>query len=74
MDFKENPAIYIQKAKIISIRDLAVNIEVNLNAVQRSYDFCHRVKLLPIKEAWVISGLSNFWKMNCRWLICILAN
>jgi len=55
MDFKENPAIYIQIAeyvceqillkkwklgeKIISIRDLAVNMEVNPNTVQRAYDF-----------------------------------
>lgn len=54
MEFKENPAIYIQIAeyvceqillkkwklgeKIISIRELAVQIEVNPNTVQRGYD------------------------------------
>jgi len=55
MEFKENPAIYIQIAeyvceqillkkwklgdKIISIRDFAVKMEVNPNTVQRAYDF-----------------------------------
>jgi DNA-binding transcriptional regulator YhcF (GntR family) len=55
MEFKETPAIYIQIAefvceqillkkwklgdKIISIRDLAVSMEVNPNTVQRAYDF-----------------------------------
>ena len=55
MEFKENPAIYIQIAeyvceqillkkwklgdKIVSIRDLAVTMEVNPNTVQRAYDF-----------------------------------
>ena len=57
MEFKENPAIYIQIAeyvceqillkkwklgdKIISIRELAVQIEVNPNTVQRAYDLLH---------------------------------
>ena len=55
MEFKETPAIYIQIAeyvceqillkkwklgdKIISIRDLAITMEVNPNTVQRAYDF-----------------------------------
>ena len=55
MEFKENPAIYIQIAeyvceqillkkwklgdKIISIRELAILMEVNPNTVQRAYDF-----------------------------------
>jgi GntR family transcriptional regulator len=55
MEFKENPAIYIQIAeyvceqillkkwklgdKVISIRDLAVSMEVNPNTVQRAYEF-----------------------------------
>lgn len=55
MDFRDNPAIYIQIAeyvceqillkkwklgdKIISIRELAVTLEVNPNTVQRAYDF-----------------------------------
>jgi DNA-binding transcriptional regulator YhcF (GntR family) len=54
MEFKDNPAIYVQIAeyvceqillkkwklgeKIISIRDLAVQMEVNHNTVQRAYD------------------------------------
>jgi GntR family transcriptional regulator len=55
MEFKETPAIYIQIAeyvceqillkkwklgdKVISIRDLAITMEVNPNTVQRAYDF-----------------------------------
>ena len=55
MDFREQQAIYLQIAdyvsenillkkwppgqRMISIRDLAVTIEVNPNTVQRSYDF-----------------------------------
>ena len=55
MEFKETPAIYIQIAqyvceqillekwklgdKLISIRDMAVNMQVNPNTVQRAYDF-----------------------------------
>ena len=55
MEFREKQAIYLQIAeyvceqilldkwnpedKIISIRDLAVELEVNPNTVQRSYDF-----------------------------------
>ncbi len=66
MDFKENPAIYIQIAeyvceqillkkwnlgdKIISIRDLAVNMEVNPNTVQRSYDFLQQREIITNKR------------------------
>ncbi len=66
MDFKENPAIYIQIAeyvceqillkkwklgdKIISIRDLAVNMEVNPNTVQRAYDFLQQRNIITNKR------------------------
>lgn len=66
MDFKDNPAIYIQIAeyvceqillkkwalgeKIISIRDLAVNMEVNPNTVQRSYDFLQQREIITNKR------------------------
>src|SRR4051812_48017718 len=66
MDFKENPAIYIQIAeyvceqillkkwklgeKIISIRELAVNIEVNPNTVQRSYDLLQQREIITNKR------------------------
>jgi len=66
MDFKENPAIYIQIAeyvceqillkkwnlgdKIISIRDLAVSMEVNPNTVQRSYDFLQQREIITNKR------------------------
>ena len=62
MEFKENPAIYIQIAeyvceqillkkwklgdKIISIRDLAVMMEVNPNTVQRAYDFLQQQDII----------------------------
>jgi GntR family transcriptional regulator len=55
MDFKDNEAIYLQIAafvcdniltgkwaagqKILSVRDLAVELEVNPNTVMRSYEF-----------------------------------
>ena len=66
MEFKENPAIYIQIAeyvceqillkkwnlgdKIISIRDLAINMEVNPNTVQRSYDFLQQREIITNKR------------------------
>ena len=66
MDFKENPEIYIQIAeyvceqillkkwklgeKIISIRDLAVNMEVNPNTVQRAYDFLQQRDIITNKR------------------------
>jgi DNA-binding transcriptional regulator YhcF (GntR family) len=66
MEFKENPAIYIQIAeyvceqillkkwklggKIISIRDLAVNMEVNPNTVQRAYDFLQQRDIISNKR------------------------
>src|SRR5436305_348421 len=62
MEFNENPAIYIQIAehvceqillkkwklgdKIISIRELAVQIEVNPNTVQRAYDLLQQQKII----------------------------
>lgn len=67
MEFKENPAIYIQIAeyvceqillkkwklsdKSISIRELAVQIEVNPNTVQRAYDLLQQQTSSPIREA-----------------------
>ncbi len=66
MDFKENPAIYIQIAeyvceqillkkwklgdKIISIRELAVDMEVNPNTVQRAYDFLQQRNIITNKR------------------------
>ena len=66
MEFKENPAIYIQIAeyvceqillkkwklgdKIISIRELAVNMEVNPNTVQRAYDFLQQRDIITNKR------------------------
>ena len=66
MDFRDNPAIYIQIAeyvceqillkkwklgdKIISIRELAVTIEVNPNTVQRAYDFLQQQNIITNKR------------------------
>jgi GntR family transcriptional regulator len=66
MEFKENPAIYIQIAeyvceqillkkwmlgdKITSIRELAVNMEVNPNTVQRAYDFLQQRDIITNKR------------------------
>ena len=66
MDFKENPAIYIQIAeyvceqillkkwklgeKIISIREMAVQIEVNPNTVQRAYDLLQQQNIISNKR------------------------
>ncbi len=66
MEFKENPAIYIQIAeyvceqillkkwklgdKIISIRDLAVQMEVNPNTVQRAYDLLQQQNIIANKR------------------------
>ncbi|HXS55347.1 MAG TPA: GntR family transcriptional regulator [Hanamia sp.] len=66
MEFKETPAIYIQIAqyvceqillkkwklgdKIISIRDLAITMEVNPNTVQRAYDFLQQRDIISNKR------------------------
>jgi GntR family transcriptional regulator len=66
MEFRENQAIYIQIAeyvceqillkkwslgeKIISIRDLAVMMEVNPNTVQRAYDLLQQLKVITNKR------------------------
>ena len=66
MEFKETPAIYIQIAeyvceqillkkwelgdKVISIRDMAVNMEVNPNTVQRAYDFLQQHDIITNKR------------------------
>jgi GntR family transcriptional regulator len=66
MEFKETPAIYIQIAeyvceqillkkwelgdKLISIRDMAVNMEVNPNTVQRAYDFLQQRDIISNKR------------------------
>ena len=66
MEFKENPAIYIQISeyvceqillkkwklgdRLISIRDLAVNMEVNPNTVQRAYDFLQQKDIINNKR------------------------
>jgi len=62
MKFRETPAIYIQiedyvseqvflgkwklGEKIISIRDLAVELEVNPNTVQRAYEFLQQREII----------------------------
>lgn len=62
MEFKENPAIYIQIAeyvceqillkkwklgeRIISIREMAFQIEVNPNTVQRAYDLLQQQNII----------------------------
>jgi len=66
MEFREGQAIYLQIAelvcekillkewlpgnKIISIRDLAVLIEVNPNTVQRAYDFLQQREIIVNKR------------------------
>jgi GntR family transcriptional regulator len=66
MDFKDQHAIYLQIAdyvcenfllkkwpageKIISIRDLAIKIEVNPNTVQRAYDFLQQKEIILNKR------------------------
>ncbi len=66
MEFRDNPAIYIQIAeyvceqillkkwklgeKIISIREMAELIEVNPNTVQRAYDFLQQQNIITNKR------------------------
>ncbi|HLY71216.1 MAG TPA: GntR family transcriptional regulator [Puia sp.] len=66
MDFNENKAIYLQiveytceqillkkwtlEEKIISIRDLAIMMEVNPNTVQRAYDFLQQLEIITNKR------------------------
>jgi GntR family transcriptional regulator len=66
MEFRDNQAIYLQIAeyvceqillnkwrlgeKILSIRDLAVAMEVNPNTVQRAYDFLQQQDIIINKR------------------------
>jgi GntR family transcriptional regulator len=66
MEFKENEAIYLQIAglvcenilagkwtageKILSVRDLAVELEVNPNTVMRSYEYLQELKIIYNKR------------------------
>jgi len=66
MEFKATPAIYLQIAeyvcenillenwtlgdRIVSIRDLAVTMEVNPNTVQRAYDFLQQKEIISNKR------------------------
>ena len=66
MEFREKQAIYLQIAeyvceqillkkwkigdKILSIRDLAVNLEVNPNTVMRTYDFLQQQEIIANKR------------------------
>jgi DNA-binding transcriptional regulator YhcF (GntR family) len=66
MEFRDNQAIYLQIAeyvceqillekwrledKVISIRDLAVVMEVNPNTVQRAYDFLQQRQIITNKR------------------------
>jgi GntR family transcriptional regulator len=66
MEFKDNPAIYIQIAeyvceqillnkwkpgeKIVSIRELSVLIEISPNTVQRAYDFLQQKDIITNKR------------------------
>lgn len=66
MDFRNNQAIYLQVAeyvceqillkewlpgsKILSIRDLAVMMEINPNTVQRAYDFLQQREIIINKR------------------------
>jgi DNA-binding transcriptional regulator YhcF (GntR family) len=66
MEFREKQAIYLQIAeyvceqillkkwrledKVISIRDLAVVMEVNPNTVQRAYDFLQQREIITNKR------------------------
>jgi DNA-binding transcriptional regulator YhcF (GntR family) len=66
MDFNENPAIYIQIAeyvceqillkkwklseRLVSIRDLAISMEVNPNTVQRAYDLLQQQQIITNKR------------------------
>ena len=66
MEFREKQAIYLQIAeyvcdqillkkwlaaeKILSIRDLAIALEVNPNTVQRTYDFLQQLEIISNKR------------------------
>jgi GntR family transcriptional regulator len=66
MDFRQNQPIYLQIAeyvceqillekwklgdKIVSIRDIAVAMEVNPNTVQRAYDFLQQREIITNKR------------------------
>jgi GntR family transcriptional regulator len=80
MDFRQNQPIYLQIAeyvceqillkkwklgdKIISIRDIAVEMEVNPNTVQRAYDFLQQRGIITNRR-----GVGYFTEENAMELI-----
>jgi DNA-binding transcriptional regulator YhcF (GntR family) len=83
MDFKEQKVIYLQIAdyvndhillgkwreedKIPSVRDLAVELQVNPNTVMRAYDFLQQNGIIYNKR-----GLGNYVSMNAGRMISSL--
>ena len=81
MEFRENPAIYIQIAeyvceqillkkwkpgdKIISIRELSIAIEISPNTVQRAYDFLQQKNIITNKR-----GIGYFTEPDAENVSC----
>jgi len=77
MEFRENEAIYLQIAdlvgsnvllrkwkpeeKIPSVRDLAIELQVNLNTVMRSYEYLENLGVIYNKR-----GIGFFVALNIR--------
>jgi GntR family transcriptional regulator len=77
MEFREKQAIYMQIAeyvcdqilmkkwnsgeKLISIRELAISLEVNPNTVQRTYDFLQQLQVISNKR-----GVGYFIENNAE--------
>lgn len=77
MDFQEKQAIYLQIAdfiseqillkrypeneKLISIRDMAVQLEVNPNTVQRTYDYLQQLGIIRTHR-----GIGYFVEPNAQ--------
>ncbi len=94
MQFRESQAIYLQIAdyvcerillkewkpgeRVPSVRELAVQLEVNLNTVMRSYDFLQQQEIIQNQRASdillrrkhsnrrFITGKMLSWKKNCH--------
>lgn len=91
MEFRDNKAIYLQIAdyvygifclkngtstKVPSVREMAVELEVNPNTVMRTYELLQSKNIINNKKNIVVfvadDALSNvkayqcnLWKMNC---------
>ena len=89
MEFRDNEAIYLQIAafvgknillhkwpaeqKIPSVRDLAIELQVNLNTVMRSYEFLEKLGADGSFSTALNYRFASFWMRTISGMICVFS-